>query len=931
MSKPLTLLTIAAALITQFLCANAGDANWEKQRAEALNRRRLVIFNNDGDDARMFPEKLELTRENFHSLRNIGVVGSEVDSLFYSPGVAAGPLDFPNPAGEYLTVKSFHPGWRNVTMQMISEGNESMRWTEEFCRQHGIEFFASLRMNDTHDAGLPADENNPQMAKIKLKHPEYMLGSFQKRPPYATWSALDYGRPEVREIIKRNIAALCGRFDIDGIEYDFFRHMQLFRSVAWGGVASDGELETMTKFMAELRGITEAAGKKRGRPILVAVRVPDSLEYCRGVGIDLEKWMRDKLVDMVIGSGYFQLSPWRDSAELAHRCGVKFYASLDESRIREFLPCGSRNSLEAYAARALDALESGADGIYYFNIFNPKSIRAVMRGRRETLDFADKIYYATPRGGTMSQRYLRGGSKYIKTPWLESVHVQNTTPGRPWNFVMTIGDDPGSPEAREAEVKVGAIIRAGGTGVDRLRLIVNGREFAPEKRAGDLSYFSIAPDAVRRGDNNFSIAVASGEGGSNLRTILKGDALLAGANQPPWRRIWSIQGFPTVEEIVDGSYRLIDSGSLDTDCTNLLYPLVKLGGGTLRGSFEMTVEKSTAPEAAALRLAVDGRVEIITFEPGKIGLKYAKKSVDFPAGNGFHRYEFAFGAGKLLFKADGRTLFDERVVMTSDRPEGQLSGYELSVADQDSNSLIIGSLSGPGLGVSRWKNLALAEDWCTLRDFALTIRYRRVPPRVAAWKSAEPEWIAQVSAADLRKKEISPEIRSAYLPGLLEFSPDGTVLFKHEVPGSARGVISFLSPRLLKEAPEVLVFEWRIRVECEGDTEALAANLGAETPREDEIYAFFFRFSPVGVQTPWQRAKHEPLPGGMKTTDWHTYRAVIDRASGEGALWCDGKLVGSGRVGSYHRRTPPFIQFGNGSPKIQGNVRFDCFRAGAAK
>ena len=58
-------------------------------------------------------------------------------------------------------------------------------------------------------------------------------------------------------------------YDVDGIEYDFFRHGQLFKTVGWGAYATEAQLELMTEFMLELRAITEAAGRKKGKPILV--------------------------------------------------------------------------------------------------------------------------------------------------------------------------------------------------------------------------------------------------------------------------------------------------------------------------------------------------------------------------------------------------------------------------------------------------------------------------------------------------------------------------------------------------------------------------------------------------------------------------------------------------------------------------------------
>ncbi len=70
----------------------------------------------------------------------------------------------------------------------------------------------------------------------------------------------------------------------------------------------------------------------RGRPILVAMRLPDSAEYCRAIGLDLERWLADDLLDLYIPCSYFQLNDWEYSIALGHKYGVKVYPSLDDVR-----------------------------------------------------------------------------------------------------------------------------------------------------------------------------------------------------------------------------------------------------------------------------------------------------------------------------------------------------------------------------------------------------------------------------------------------------------------------------------------------------------------------------------------------------------------------------------------------------------------------
>ena len=72
------------------------------------------------------------------------------------------------------------------------------------------------------------------------------------------------------------------------------------------GQAERGDM--MTDFAS--RRMTEEAGLARGRPILVAMRVPDSVDYCRDMGFDLPRWLEEGLVDLLVTTCYFQLNPW---------------------------------------------------------------------------------------------------------------------------------------------------------------------------------------------------------------------------------------------------------------------------------------------------------------------------------------------------------------------------------------------------------------------------------------------------------------------------------------------------------------------------------------------------------------------------------------------------------------------------------------------
>jgi hypothetical protein len=181
--------------------------------------------------------------------------------------------------------------------------------------------------------------------------------------------------------MKEFVRDFVENYDVDGIEYDFFRHGQIFKTVGWGAYATEAQLELMTEFMLELRKITEAAGRKKGRPILVLVRTSDSLAYAKAQGIDVETWLRRRVMDIWSVSDYFQLDYLRPNAELAHKYGVKFNSALAESRVpgtfgrlkksnkrfAKAIMLPGRNSIASYAAEYAAARPENVARIYFDN------------------------------------------------------------------------------------------------------------------------------------------------------------------------------------------------------------------------------------------------------------------------------------------------------------------------------------------------------------------------------------------------------------------------------------------------------------------------------------------------------------------------------------------------------------------------------------
>ena len=446
------LITIGMALLligdaaTCIAAENSGASgnpsadSFKQRRKEAAHRKRRIIFNNDGDD--IVYQCKAVTVEELLNARTTALAGSQVDSIFYCTWSSGfGVFTHNTKVGQVFETREA-PFTNNPTRAFLDAGIDPLRVMTDFGRKHGIEVFWSLRMNDTHDGSLT--EYGPvmfNMNKLKVAHPEYLFSTPQQKPKYGAWSAVDFGRAEVRDLAFRFVEEVCRNYDVDGIELDFFRHPIFFKHNSQGLPCDDEDRAQMTGLLQRIRALCDDLGRRRGRPLLMAVRVPDSVEYSRAIGIDLERWLADDLADLLVVTSYIQLNPWEYSVALGHKYGVPVYPSLDESRVRDEAARGLRSSVEAYRARAMNVWAAGADGVYMFNFFNPRSPLWRELGDPAALQRMNKDYFASVRGVGVAAGNSLPHQSFIRLATLNPGASLPLAPDKPATVKFSVGDD----------------------------------------------------------------------------------------------------------------------------------------------------------------------------------------------------------------------------------------------------------------------------------------------------------------------------------------------------------------------------------------------------------------------------------------------------------------------------------------------------------
>ena len=389
---------------------------------------------------------------------------------------------------------------------------------------------------------------------------------------------------------------------------------------------------------------------KRGRPILVAIRVPDSVEFDRDMGLDVEQWLAEGLVDMLITTCYFRLNPWQYTVDLAHKYGVPVYPCLSDSRVRGATRF-KRGSTEAYRGRAMNAWLAGADGIHMFNHFRPRAAIYRELGDPEKLRTMKKLYFVTVRDG-LSSRFLAGGERYRTIPMLGPGCPMRVTAKSPLSVDITIGDDvvaaeqAGDKPEVVCHLNMPIVKRA-----EELAVKFNGSTLTHgEVRKGWIDY-PVPPACVKQGANRVEVAVAAGASRSEGEWGLTYD----GAAKPkrPWRRDRGSKR--TVEKLTDGALFIADRGTTSGD-----YLYYRYRWGAEEGGEAAVEARVKVVSGSSFIIFSDGVAhERLGLWPDRIEL-WTRKSVCYKMDTtqDFHVYRIETKGKALKVYVDGELRID---------------------------------------------------------------------------------------------------------------------------------------------------------------------------------------------------------------------------------------------------------------------------------
>lgn len=359
-----------------------------KEHIEAANRRRRIVFQYDICQFYVEHLKPELAEEvQAYFLSPFDETPNQIDSVWYEWGEGN---TAPYPSQVLPPQHPVFEEWRDAGIDPI------LLFLDE-TRKRGKEVFLSYRIN-----GSDNDMGPPKLTPLKEERQDLLIHTW-----YSFWN---FAEEEVRDYKLRILEEVAQIYDFDGIQIDFARVPVLFPpGEQWK------HRDLLTEFMRSVRMMLLEIGRKRGRPFLLAARIPEKIVGCHFDGIDVERWAREKLVDILVPGCRSSEVEVEAFARIAADHGIKVYPSWDDHHSSD----GYHEApIEVVRGVAANWRHRGAHGIHTFNLCfaGPSELaskldvpakerwdvqRQIYReiGSRETLEGVDKTFFVERRGG----------------------------------------------------------------------------------------------------------------------------------------------------------------------------------------------------------------------------------------------------------------------------------------------------------------------------------------------------------------------------------------------------------------------------------------------------------------------------------------------------------------------------------------------------
>ena len=514
-----------------------GSNTAEESTAPSRKTARLYL-NSDGGSGALYANGPPITPDQVCRVVN-ELEGTQVDVFIQCASYGTYVL-YDTKVGEVYgrgMAEFENPNFRRLAhnvLGLLERGTDPLEIWAARTRELGMEFWASLRMNDIHKDWVERwpskrgrwERERPHVA-IGKDVPDRYVSVYGRNFSYA----FDYARQEVRDLKFGLVEEICRDYDVDGIELDFLSHPMVFKKGR-----EEAGVPIMTGFVRRIRNRLEEIGRQKGRRLTLMVRVLPTLGLNREIGFDVMTWIREELVDMVAPAtrGYLDMTPDLSSfVEAARGTRVQVVGGISDLYVTDYTGSKTgRASPEMMRAAAQSFWGQGVSGLHLFNfdthasgiqrhsavnslidtsrhpLLSPEERQMLMEiGDPELISRKDKHYFITRDMAARTPE--EGGEMQLPV---------DLTEGQAENFRLFVGDDVEA--ARRDGVLESLSLVVGLSGYSRwdddLRMELNGRGLRGGMGSREL-HFVNAP--VRQGLNEMTIRLGRRGGSRPLEPV----------------------------------------------------------------------------------------------------------------------------------------------------------------------------------------------------------------------------------------------------------------------------------------------------------------------------------------------------------------------------------------------------------------------------
>jgi hypothetical protein len=493
--------------------------------AQAKNK---TLFHYVAYEAAFWPKNTQITVDNYSKiyLERLGRVPFDV--LVFAPVFGFGSMAANLTSATYPKIQphvesKWLAGYKNGMPELLKRGGDPITETVKWCKKNKREAVVALPVNllGSHSSRPSADYppgswNCYLWPDFKTQNQDCLMDPDKKTStPYASKVAVDYTNAKVRDKFTAIAGEIASKYDIDGFMIDFMMNPAIFRSVAQGGEAAPKERELLTQMMLKIKASCKAASARLGHPVRLMARVPDSVDFCKGIGIDLQGWFDTKLLDEVVLAGQFQLNRWNVVGDAAAKAGIPFYASFTVSGIYvgndsgyvgddERLP---RQSAPTFRARIADAILCGASGCMYTMAMHHEhgiNLGEVVRFDPEANKTGNKRYFVSYTNDRFANAPLKGGRDKLSLPSLLSTDPIDLSKGGA-KYTIYVWDKLSELKSSGHDVEATLVTEASiPSGIETI-VMFNGKEYKPFKKRAGTQLYKVPIEFVKYGANEVSV------------------------------------------------------------------------------------------------------------------------------------------------------------------------------------------------------------------------------------------------------------------------------------------------------------------------------------------------------------------------------------------------------------------------------------------